>query len=84
MQERLFKPFGMTRTSMIWQRRFENDFANGYDEYGRSLGPQRRTRANAAGSMQTTRYDFARFMRGVMQGKGLSMNSREKMLSAQV
>jgi hypothetical protein len=69
---------------MIWQRRFENDFANGYDEYGRSLGPQRRTRVDAAGSMQTTRYDFARFMRGVMQGKGLSMNSREKMLSAQV
>jgi CubicO group peptidase (beta-lactamase class C family) len=36
MQERVFKPFGMTRTSMISQIRFENDLANGYDEWGRS------------------------------------------------
>ena len=38
MQERVFRPLGMTRSSMIWQVQFENDYANGYDEYGRSLG----------------------------------------------
>src|SRR5262249_16116970 len=54
MQERVFRPLGMTRTSMTWQSRFESDFANGYDEYGRSLGPEKRPEANAAGSMQTT------------------------------
>src|SRR5262249_23065566 len=37
MRERVFVPLGMTRTSMIWEDRFENDFANGYDEYSRSL-----------------------------------------------
>ncbi len=26
---------------MVWEPRFESDFANGYDEYGRSLGPER-------------------------------------------
>jgi len=31
MQEHVFQPFGMTRTRMIWQDRFESDYANGYD-----------------------------------------------------
>src|SRR5277367_4180864 len=38
MQQRVFEPLGMPRTSMVWQDRFDSDYANGYDEYGRSLG----------------------------------------------
>jgi len=54
MQEDLFGPLGMTRTSMIWEPQFESDFANGYDEHGKSLGPQKRTKPGAAGFMQIT------------------------------
>lgn len=84
MREHLFLPFGMARTSMVWQDRFESDFANGYDEYGRSLGPERRKTANAAGSMQTTPHDFARFMLAVMNGERLSEKIRGQMLSPQI
>ncbi len=84
MRERIFVPFGMTRSSMVWQSRFESDFANGYDEYGRSLGPERRQSANAAGSMQTTPHDFARFMLAVMNGQGLRKEMRQQMLSPQI
>jgi CubicO group peptidase (beta-lactamase class C family) len=42
MQEELYTALKMTRTSMVWEPRFETDFANGYEEYGRSLGPDRR------------------------------------------
>ncbi len=84
MQEYVFQPFRMTRTSMVWQDRFENDYANGYDEYGRSLGPQKRESANAAGSMQTTIGDFSRFMQAVMLGKGLGKETWEEMLSSQI
>jgi CubicO group peptidase (beta-lactamase class C family) len=84
MREHVFQPIGMTRTSMVWQSRFESDFANGYDEYGRSLGPERRKTANAAGSMQTTPRDFARFMLAVMHGEGLHKEIREQMLSPQI
>jgi len=84
MQARIFQPFGMTRSSMIWQRQFESDYANGYDEYGRSPGPERRSTANAAGSMQTTTGDFARFMQAAMQGIGLWKEAREVMLSPQI
>ena len=84
MRSYVYEPFGMTRSSMVWESRFESDYANGYDEWGRSLGPERRPEANAAGSMQTTVSDFARFMQAVMQGKRLSKQTRELMLSPQI
>ena len=84
MRERVFLPLGMARSSMVWQERFESDFANGYDEYGRSLGPERRKSADAAGSMQTTPRDFARFMLAVMNGERLSKETREQMFSPQI
>lgn len=84
MRRRIFEPFGMTRSSMVWQERFESDYANGYDEWGRSLGPERRPKAAAAGSMQTTLKDFAGFLEAVMQGKGLQRETRELMLSPQI
>jgi len=84
MQQHVFGPLQMTRTSMVWQSRFDSDFANGYDEYGRSLGPQKRKQAAAAGSMQTTLRDFANFLQAVAAGKGLSKQSFEKMLSPQI
>ncbi|HLJ14281.1 MAG TPA: serine hydrolase domain-containing protein [Bryobacteraceae bacterium] len=84
MRECVFEPFGMTRSSMIWQQRFENNYANGYDEYGRSLGPERRRKADAAGSMQTTLSDFPRFVQAVMAGKRLHRETWQQMLSPQI
>jgi len=84
MRDRVFQPLGMTRSSMVWEERFESDYANGYDEEEHSLGPQKRTRADAAGSMQTTIADFSRFMEAVMQAKGLRKRTQELMFSSQV
>jgi CubicO group peptidase (beta-lactamase class C family) len=84
MRERVFQPLGMTRTSMVWTSAFESDYANGYDEEDKSLGPQKRKRAGAAGSMLTTPADFATFMQAVLQGKGLSKKSKDEMLSPQI
>lgn len=84
MQERVFRPLGMTRTSMVWQPAFESDYANGYDEYGRSLGPHKWKKADAAGSMQTTLRDFSRLVEAVMRGKGLHKKGRAEMLGPQV
>ena len=84
MQSRVFQPLGMTRSSMTWQPRFEGDYANGYDEYERSIGPQRRPTADAAGSMQTTLRDFARLLQAVTNGELLQKQTRELMLSPQV
>jgi CubicO group peptidase (beta-lactamase class C family) len=84
MQEDVFQPLGMTRSSVVWQARFEDDYANGYDEYGRSLGPLRWKNANAAGSLSTTPLDFARFIQAILDGKGLRTRTWGNMLSAQI
>jgi len=84
MQEELFTPLKMTRSSMVWEPRFESDFANGYNEYGRSLGPERRNSPAAAGSMQTTLRNYALFLSALMRGEVLSASMRDKMLSPQI
>lgn len=84
MREYVFVPFGMSRSSMVWQERFESDYANGYDEWGRSLGSQRRTKAGAAGSMLTTPADFARFLQAVTRGDRLRKETRAMMLTPQI
>ena len=84
MEARVFRPLGMTRSSMVWEDRFDSDFANGYDEYGRSLGPQKRKSADAAGSLQTTVSDYARLLQAMLSGRGLSQQALHDMLSPQV
>jgi CubicO group peptidase (beta-lactamase class C family) len=84
MQDRVFLPLGMSRTSMVSEERFEGDYANGYDEWGRSLGRQQRKTPDAAGSMQTTLRDFTTFMQAVMDGKLLRKSTRKLMLSPQI
>jgi len=84
MDEKLYRPLHMTRSSMIWQSRFEDDFANGYDEYGRSLGPERRSAAEAAGSMQTTLQDYATFLSAIMLRQILSTHTTGRMLSPEI
>ena len=84
MQEELYTPLKMTRTSMVWEPRFETDFANGYDEYGRSLVPERRNSTAAASSMWTTPRDYALLLSALMRGEALSASIRDKMLSPQI
>jgi len=84
MREHIFAPDNMTHTSMIWEERFESDFANGYDEYGRSLGPERRKTADAAGSMQTTLCDYANFLQAILDGRNPDAKTRELMLTPQI
>lgn len=84
MRADVFEPFGMARSSMVWETRFESDYANGYDEWVRPIAPDRRTKTDAAGGMVTTVGDFARFMQAVMQGKRLRKQTYESMLSPQI
>lgn len=84
MNEYIFQPLGMTRTGMISEERFENDHANRFDEQERSLGLERRQKGDAAGSMQTTLRDYARFVQAVLSVAILDKQDREVMLSPQI
>jgi CubicO group peptidase (beta-lactamase class C family) len=82
--EDIFVPFNMYRTSFLWQPSFESDYAYGYDENGKRLKKNKRTKTNAAGSMETTIADYSRFISSVMQQKGISDESRKQMFSPQI
>src|SRR5215831_4233390 len=84
IRSQVFEPLGMNRTSMVWEDSFLNDYANGYDEYGRSLGAEQRKTPDAAGSMLTTPRDFARFMLAVMERRRLSAKTAAQMLTPQI
>jgi CubicO group peptidase (beta-lactamase class C family) len=84
MRERVFAPFGMTRTSMVWQPELAAEAAVGYDAEGRALGHSQREHPDAAGSMDTTARDWAQLLCGLLRGDGLSRAGRDEMLRAQV
>ncbi|AOX62089.1 serine hydrolase [Stenotrophomonas sp. LM091] len=83
MQRRVFDRFGMTRTSMLWRPDFAGNLADGWTQDGTSEPHDERSRVRAAGSMDTTITDIARFAAGYMRGEGLSAKGRAELVHAQ-
>lgn len=84
MQQRVFDRFGMKDSSMVWRADFAGRATVHYDAAGAPLAHAQRSRARAAGSMDTTLADYAAFFAGVLRGDGLSAASRAAMLSPQL
>jgi CubicO group peptidase (beta-lactamase class C family) len=84
MQRRVFDRFGMTRTSMMWRTDFAGNLADGYGLDGSFEAHDERSKPRAAGSMDTTIADFARFLAGFARGEGLSARSRAEMIKPQL
>jgi len=83
-QEMVFGPLGMEHTSYVWQERFEENYAVPHDQYERPKMLKRRRKADAAGSMQTTACDYARFLLGILNAKGKRKRSMNTMLTTQI
>jgi len=73
MQDAIFTPLQMYRTSMIWNDRFAANVADRYDMHEEFIAHTRRDHARAAGSMTTSVVDLARFTAALLddpsQGK---------------
>jgi CubicO group peptidase (beta-lactamase class C family) len=67
----VFQPLGMTRSSYNGRDLPPDDVAVPHDQSGRSQ-PKTWLDPNAAGSFHTTADDYARFLRAVLMGEGLS------------
>ncbi|HEY3845979.1 MAG TPA: serine hydrolase domain-containing protein [Acetobacteraceae bacterium] len=70
-EQLVIKPLAMTRSSFIWDQRFEPNRAYPHDAFGRPTVGGKPGEANAAGSLQTTAADFGRFLLGVLNGSRL-------------
>ena len=79
-RKNIFEPFGMKRTSYIWREDFEQNFTFPHDQYERVKKFRRRTIPDAAGSMQTTAGDYARFIQGILSQNGIA----DKMFTPQI
>lgn len=79
MQQRVFEPLGMTRTSMTWRADFAADLADGFDAQGRAEPHDERIKVRAAGSMDTTITDMAKLASGYVRGAGLSKRGRSEL-----
>ncbi len=84
MQRRLFDRLGMRRTSMIWRPDFAANLADGWTAAGTVEPHDERSHVRAAGSMDTTIADFARFAAALVGGDGLSRAARAEMVRPQL
>ncbi|MDB5707681.1 MAG: D-alanyl-D-alanine carboxypeptidase precursor [Sphingomonas bacterium] len=84
MKRRVFDRLGMTNTSMIWRPDFAANLADGWDADGKVEPHDERSTVRAAGSMDTTIADFAKFAAGFMRSEGLSAASRAEIIRPQL
>jgi CubicO group peptidase (beta-lactamase class C family) len=84
MQRRVFDRFAMPDTGMTWRADFAANLADGWKADGSVEPHDERSKVRAAGSMDTTIADFAKFAAAFMRGEGLKPSSRAEMLKAQL
>lgn len=83
-EEEVFKPLSMTRTSYVWKSAFESNYADGHAVSQQVIPNRKRSKPDAAGSLQTTVEDMAIFLTHLAHNGGLSPQSYQDMFSPQV
>jgi CubicO group peptidase (beta-lactamase class C family) len=76
-----FDRLGMTRTNLVWQQdNPDPNVADGWNDRGEPQPHSKRSKVRAAGSMNTTISDLAKFAAALVSGNGLSAASRAEMV----
>ena len=84
MQRRVYDRFGMKNTSMIWRPGFAANMADGWYADGKIEPHDERSTVRAAGSMDTTVTDMARFAAGYVRGDGLTAKDFAELVKPQL
>ncbi len=84
MQDAIFIPLSMSRTSMVYRQEFATDMADRFNLEGKFIAETRRSPARAAGSMTTSAADLARFACAFLDGKIIKDSPRAEMLKPYV
>jgi CubicO group peptidase (beta-lactamase class C family) len=74
-----FDRLGMSRTSLVWRDDFADNLADGWNDQGQPQEHDQRSKVRAAGSMDTTITDLAKFVAALVRGDGLKVASRAQM-----
>lgn len=79
-EDRVLRPLGMDRSSMVWRDELEPRMARGHDVFGEGAEIRKRSEPTAAASLYTTAGDYARFVLAVVNGTGLEPATHRRML----
>jgi CubicO group peptidase (beta-lactamase class C family) len=79
-----FDRLGMARTSLQWRPDFRPNLADGFDDQGKAVAHDERSKVRVAGSMDTTIADLAKFAAALVRGDGLSPASFAEMVKPQL
>ena len=80
----IFHKLDMTRTSLTFLNSTETNVADGWDDKGQAQPHSQRKKVRAAGSMNTTISDFAKFAAALVRGDGLTAASHAEMTKPSV
>ena len=84
VRQAVFEPLGMKSSSLTWQDNFKTVKTFNHDLLGTPAGQNEQFKeANAAGSLNTTAADYARFVAAVLNGKDLKAETLKQMLAPQ-
>lgn len=84
LERRSFGPLGMANTSLMWRPAFRANLADGWRADGGVEPHDERSRVRAAGSMDTTIADMARWAAAYARGDGLSAKARRELIRPQL
>ena len=84
MQEKIFIPLHMTRSSYTWQNRFEDDYCYGHQATGELYEKDKDNDARAASTLETTLDDYTKFTEAVLRGRLLKKSTTKEMFTPQV
>ena len=84
MQRRIFDRNGMVNTSLTWRPDFARNLADGWKADGSVEAHDERSTARAAGSMDTSIADIAKFAAAYARGDGLSAAARAELVKPQL
>ena len=84
MQEKIFKPLGMSHSSYTWQPAFEQDYCFGHNSAGGLYEKDKDNEARSASTLETTLDDYVRFTQAVLQNSLLKPATAKQMFTPQI
>jgi len=79
-----FDRLGMSRTSLQWRPDFRPNLADGFNDEGKALPHDERSKVRVAGSMDTTIADLSKFFGALVRHDGLSAAAYAEMVKPQL
>ena len=77
-REHVFEPLGMLHSSLEWQDRFSENYAQGHEWEGEPVPKRRVQTAQASWSLLTTASDYIGFVQHVLAGRDLTSASYDQ------